>query len=115
MGSSRSRRPASGWLARRACVSSWCSRCDRVNLASTVRARATYRELWRDDLTDQPAVDLALAEMFEAQEPEHQDGPPSRTPARPRARRARDRNRWTCAGSSTSLMTVAATNPQGQP
>lgn len=34
-------------------------------LGFAVRAGATYRELWRDDLTDQPAVDLALAEMFE--------------------------------------------------
>ena len=34
-------------------------------LGFAVRAGATYRELWTDDLTDQPAVDLALAEMFE--------------------------------------------------
>jgi hypothetical protein len=34
-------------------------------LGFAVRAGATYRELWRDDLTDQAAVDLALAEMFE--------------------------------------------------
>lgn len=34
-------------------------------LGFAVRAGATYRELWTDDLTDQPAVGLALAEMFE--------------------------------------------------
>jgi hypothetical protein len=34
-------------------------------LGFAVRAGATYRELWTDDLTAQPAVDLALAEMFE--------------------------------------------------
>ena len=34
-------------------------------LGFAVRAGATYRELWTDDLTEQPAVDLALAEMFE--------------------------------------------------
>jgi hypothetical protein len=34
-------------------------------LGFAVRAGATYREPWTDDLIDQPAVDVALAEMFE--------------------------------------------------
>jgi hypothetical protein len=30
-----------------------------------VRVEATYRALWKNDLTEQPALDLALAEAFE--------------------------------------------------
>jgi len=34
-------------------------------LGFAVRADDTYRQLWTNDLTEQPALDLALAESFE--------------------------------------------------
>ncbi len=42
-------------------------------LGFSVRAGATYRELWGRDILEQPMLDLALAEAFEQRRAENAD------------------------------------------